>query len=143
MFDSPANHARADETSEAAHNVPDHAENVAIAFHECRYPRCFARWFHDEELLVSHIEQCHQEELVCRVCGKKLSSKISLWQHKKKHTDKTGFKCFIPGCDAAYWRKDCLGTHLLTHKDLLVEAVKLYSEFNKSMRDKSANNGRQ
>ncbi|SPQ19894.1 ed00d3e9-972d-494f-9345-c8a0491df1cb [Thermothielavioides terrestris] len=110
--------------------MADH-ENEII---KCRFWNC-AKQFETAEELRDHIAEDHPGDNVCEHCGQAFLDKGSQAFHKKKHDAPTAFKCFIDGCDHAYWRADSLGTHLLSkHGELIRQAV---DQFQRAKRHRS------
>ena len=94
-------------------DLKTHVDSVhtKIRFH-CSFDGC-DKSFSQKTSLAQHLKLHEGQVNLCDQCGKTLSTKQHLNNHKKQvHSDSRPFQCTISGCDKSFKRKSDLTMHL-------------------------------
>lgn len=94
---------------------------------DCRWLGCKSPGpFPTVDALVEHVEQRHLSQFNdtdfvaclwkgCKVFNRPFERKDWLPQHMRRHTNERPHKCFMNGCNMAFWSSHALQTHVQLH----------------------------
>lgn len=91
----------------------------------CRFPNCF-KTYTNKYNLQRHIECNHRKikRFRCRQCGKYLSSKQNLQEHRNTHTKLKPYECKEPFCGQTFRQSSQLSNHKKLHREILALSLK-------------------
>ena len=92
----------------------------------CTFPKCL-KTYGNKFNLHRHIEVNHgnSKRFRCRQCGKYLSSKQNLKEHKNIHSQRFPYKCKEPLCGMTFSQTSQYSNHKKLHREILLMAMSL------------------
>lgn len=101
--------------------------NSSNGKNDCRWLGCKTPGpFSSVDLLVDHVQKHHLSQFNdtdfvaclwqgCKVFNRPFEKKDWLPQHMRRHTNERPHKCFMNGCNMAFWSPHALQTHVQLH----------------------------
>lgn len=88
---------------------------------KCNFANC-NKIYSSKYNLSRHIESNHSKHkrFRCRICGKCLSSKQNLQEHRYTHSKVKPYICSVPLCGKTFRQSSQLSNHRKLHKEILL-----------------------